>query len=335
MANITGMHAQFAAVAYGISGPVLFAAKLMLPVFLIAMLAYSYVKSVIDHKDFQIDYRPVIHTLILMFVVNFYAEIIGMASLLISGVINTVPRKPTIGDAIMQMAEATMASSKDPDPSDDWWDPLITSFESMLSFRAWILSALQEGILFVVRSGVSLLRSMLLVFLYVVGPIAIALSVLPGFKASGLAWLKGFVGVQFWELSLRVMDQLVFQYNLNGLQNFSADMQDAGYGLAFNLVAILMYLITPSITNYFINTGAAGGFMARIAQVGAAVMVMSRMSGRAAAAQSSASKEAVSRARTGYKEGGFGASTSSAKTKDLATLPRPLPQPRKTSSPSK
>lgn len=277
MGNISGIHTQFVAIGYGISGSVLYAAKLSLPVFLIAMLAYSYVKSVIEHRDFQIDYRPVIRTLILMFVVNFYGEIISMSCLLISGIINTVPNKPEIGDAILQMAEATMSSSKDADPSDDWWDPIVMGVESILSVRAWILSALQEGILFIVRAGISLIRSMLLVFLYIVGPIAIALSALPGFKASGLSWLKGFVGVQFWELSLRILDQLVFQYNLNGLQNFSADMQDAGYGLAFNLVALFMYLIVPSITNYFIHTGAAGGFMARIAQIGGAMLVMARM----------------------------------------------------------
>ena len=70
--------------------------------------------------------------------------------------------------------------------------------------------------------------------------------------------------------------------------------------------------------------------MARIAQVGAAVMVMSRISGRTSAMQSAASKEAVNRSASAY-EGG----TSAAKTKNLSTLPRPLPQPVKTSSASK
>ena len=75
--------------------------------------------------------------------------------------------------------------------------------------------------------------------------------------------------------------------------------------------------------------------MARIAQVGAAVMVMSRISGRTSAMQSTASKEAVNRSGSAYEGGTSGASSSAAKTKNLSTLPRPLPQPVKTSSASK
>lgn len=315
--NITGIHSQFSSIGYGISGSILMAAKVILPVFLIAMLAYTYVKSVIQRSDFQIDYGPVIRVLLLMVVVNFYGEIMSMCSLSISAVINTVPRKPSIGNAIMQMAEATMANSHDPDPSDDWWDPIVTGFESLLSVKAWLLSSIQEGILFIVRAAISLIRSMLLVFLYVVGPIAIALSAIPGFSQSGLSWLKGFVGVQFWELSLRILDNLVFEYNLRGLQNFDADLQDAGYGIAFNLVSILMYLMAPSITNYFINTGAAGGFLSRIAQTGGALMVMGRMQKMKAAASGVQKSQSAAQASSG------GGSNGSASQKSLPAAQRP------------
>ncbi|MEL6842252.1 MAG: hypothetical protein AAFP02_03490 [Bacteroidota bacterium] len=274
MYSITNLHGPIQAIGTSFAGNVIYAAKVAVPIILIFLLGHSYARSMFFQEGTRMDYKPLLRGIVLMFVIAFYAEITTVVSAGITGLIQLIPQKPDVMDAIAQMAESTMSSGGDPDPSDGWFDEIVVSFEEALSFTNLVSYALQEGLLYMVRSGVSLVRSMLLAFLYITGPIALVLSMLPGMHNSGLAWLKGFVGVQFWELSIRILDNLVFQYNLYAQANYA--LSDTGYVIGVNLVALLMYLLIPSMTNYFLNTGAAGGFMSRIAQTGAGVVFMSR-----------------------------------------------------------
>ncbi|MEL7531340.1 MAG: hypothetical protein AAFN10_08540 [Bacteroidota bacterium] len=274
MGYIIDLHPAIRQIGYNFIGNVVYAGKVAVPIILIFLLAYSYGRSMFFQEGVKIDYRPVIRGIVLMFVIAFYPEITNALSSGVSGIINLIPRKPDITDAISQMAEATMSSSSDPDPNDGWFDEIVINLEEALSFTNLVSYALREGLLYMVRAGVSLIRSMVLVFLYLTGPIAFVLSMIPGFKNSGLAWIKGFVGVQFWEMTLRLLDNMVFQYNLYASANY--DLSDTGYVIGFNLVALIMYLLTPTLTNYFVNTGVAGGFMSRVAQVGAGMIFMGR-----------------------------------------------------------
>lgn len=267
MGHMLDISPGIAPLGYQLIGGMVFAAKVAVPLILIALLIQSYVKGVIFGEGTKIDYRPIIRGIFLMFVIAFYVEISGVISAFISAFINLIPRRPDVLEVMQEMAEATMSSSQDPDPSDGWYDNISATLREMLSITAAFASIVREGLLYLVRSGMSLVRSMLLVFLYLTGPVALVFCMIPGFQSSGLAWLKGFVGVQFWELTLRLLDHMVYSYHLYAAANL--DLTDSGYILGVNLVAVIMYLISPSITSYFISAGSAGGFLGRAAQVGA------------------------------------------------------------------
>lgn len=270
----SNVHPSLVDVANRLIGDSISACKLTIPLILIVILAYTTVSSLILGQEIKLDYKPLLRAVILMFVVAFYVEIMGVISSLISVFNNLFERPNDLLAAFQDLAETGTTSSGDPDENDGFWATIGNAWDGVFNLFHLLSSWVQEGLAFMVRAAISLIRSILLAFLYLIGPIAITISMVPGFRDAGLLWLKGFIGVQFWDLTLNILDNLVFAYQVDG---FTREGMDVGYGLVVNIVIVIMYLMTPGLTNYFINTGPASSLWGRLGGIGASVLFFGNM----------------------------------------------------------
>jgi len=290
MDNISNVHTSIVETANELVGDSIYACKVTIPIILIVILTYTTVSSLILGEQLKLDYKPLLRGILLMFVVVFYVEIMGVISLMIAGFNGIFERPNDLMEAFQDFAEAGTSSSADPNANDGFWDTISNTWDEFFSITHLLIGFIQEGITFAVRGLISLVRSILLGFLYLVGPIAITLSMVPGFRNSGIAWLKGFIGVQFWDLTLNILDNLIFAYHVNG---FSRDGMDVGYGLVVNVVIVIMYLMTPGLTNYFVNTGSASHFWGRLGGMAASALFFTGLIRNGSALRRTAASQAV------------------------------------------
>lgn len=127
-----------------------------------------------------------------------------------------------------------------------------------------------------IRNLFFFIRQFVLGFLYVSGPIVIALSMIPAFSGLAKSWLQNYISVQMWALTFALLDIMYSNY---------ADTQMTGGGLLGNLNVVgqdkftimsisfvLLYCMVPWLTGLVIGSTAAQGFVGQMAgmAVGAA-----------------------------------------------------------------
>ena len=138
----------------------------------------------------------------------------------------------------------------------------------------WIIANCTHMIIVVTRAVIYIIRSLILVFLFAVGPIAILLSMFPGFEENLKHWLKYYIMVGFWTVTLAVLDMILYQYLDYCEQNSIIDgITTVNIGIA------LMYLIAPYLTNRYIG-GQGSQFMGRMVQMASTTLAWSRRIGK-------------------------------------------------------
>lgn len=269
MEGITDIHSSFVQVGLELGATTTRACLGLVPMLALGLLVYSMANAVMRRENSLADFSPLIQGLLLVYVLLSYKEMAWMISSLVSALCHTVPLSPGIGEALTEMSQlAPQQPSGSGETDSSVWSmfPAFSDVKNLFNSRRIIVGLLTDNVLFLIRLVMDFIRGAIITFLYIVGPVAITLSLVPWFREVALYWLKGFVGIQLWGLTLRVLDRLAYHFNTHSMHKleqsgFGMDAQIASDDLsliAANLLFILMYLMTPSITSYFFNPGAIG-----------------------------------------------------------------------------
>jgi len=293
MLEILQVHEPLAAVADELINTSLYASRLLLPILLLIVLAFSLVRSLMASQSITLDFKLLIRGLVMMLVITVYPEIMQILSLALSGFTNLFNLEDEqLAEVLTSLTEQAAGTPEENESFlgsvSSWFSDRLDGINAIQwSVTGWI----QEGLIFLVRAGVSLVRAFLLVFLFLIGPISLALSIIPGFQQTATSWLKGFMGVAFWNLSLNILDNLVAAYNSYALQLIAnGDEFSISYGFLVNIVITLVYLITPVLTNYFISTGGPASLLGSILTAGAATLMAGGYATRLASKRPQGSK---------------------------------------------
>ena len=211
--------------------------------------------------------------------------------------------------------EVQQAATDMPEGSTTIWDLLQTDFvegmEAILDdFLASILIS-GAGLLIVLARFIMVgIKNIAYFFLMACGPIPIVLSVFPGLGTYTAHWLKGFITVGMWGVTIAVLD-LVYAQSIYFFYVDTFTNGDDEFTYAFiTWMLLVAYLLVPYLTSLLIGQAAVQSFGQKVfgvvltaATVGAA---SSKMAGSKAATSTHASSTAESSAKVSPTTGGVG-----------------------------
>ena len=142
---------------------------------------------------------------------------------------------------------------------------------SGFSFRQWLLELATGTIAQLVQVCMLFIQAFLAGFLFVVGPIAFTLSMLPGFGGLMKSWFQSYLSVNLWTVTFAIINKLFAQYSaaMAALaaskittvdQYFAQYASDGQYQVAC-IIFIIMYLMVPYMTSLIVGSSAAQSFV--------------------------------------------------------------------------
>lgn len=199
-----------------------------------------------------------------------YIPIINILSQFICAIIGAYPDSPDLGTSW----EAS------------WTDWLNGAWDWMTGSNATFWQQIvSSGAVYVIKLVLGYLRTFILGFLLIVGPLALCLDLVPLLRGLARKWVTGLIVVGMWGLTMKILDYLFFGYMesyLAGTDYFvlsSATLTgdvDAYLYMVINLTMILMYIMTPFLTSMFVGNTMAnsmGGKVWGMAMLGGALAV--------------------------------------------------------------
>jgi hypothetical protein len=268
------------------------AAALMLINFLWALGRTFLVSS-----DLTTDYTPVIRAIILTIVLTLYSDLLSIATGMIDYVASLFsPKDPQEVLASLKAMTAKVDGAFTTANSNLWkdfdlkWDTdqmkkdidivLGVMSNSMEMVILKLVRLVAEGLTLLVRAFVAKMQVLVVVFLAITGPIAILISMIPGFQGAMAYWFRNLLHAKFWAMTIGVLDNIVNFYVDNLVDSHIDNMMNNAtleqrFGAIFNLVVVHYcvmgaYLATPFLTNTFIGgITSAGGLAGWAANKGA------------------------------------------------------------------
>ncbi|MCM1302207.1 MAG: conjugative transposon protein TraJ, partial [Bacteroides cellulosilyticus] len=175
-----------------------------------------------------------------------------------------------LGEIVSMWAERTWHDVK------MWFRKLVRDFFELL-FNAAGLT-------------IDTLRTFFLVVLSILGPLSFALSVYDGFHATLTSWISRYISVYLWlpiadlfSAVLAKIQALMLEADIAALQD-PAYIPDEGGGIyiVFLIIGIIGYFSIPTVAEWVIQSGGAGGAMSGINRAGSfATGVAGGMAGNA------------------------------------------------------
>ncbi len=307
----------------------------LIPPFMTVALLYGIGRGFLQNGMTRLDYSPIIKALFVYFVLFFYQDFMDLIGGLIGAFSSLVaPRTPGALAAALQTLTNPSAAGLTPDQGvnsgnfvNDSITDITAAFEKLSNFSITNLMTefFTTTTVALVRQVLVIIRQYIVAFLYVSGPIAICLSVLPPFSQVGKHWLQNFMAVQMWSLTYSLLDLVYDNYAAtrpatgNALMpigmSSSAYANDMVY-LINSIGFVIIYISVPWLTSFIIGStavqGFAGMFMGAIGgAVGTAtgVALPSAVGGGAAGAIGRAMGFSGGGGRGGSSSGGGGSSS--------------------------
>lgn len=232
----------------------------VIPIVLIFHLLIQYTKIVNEGRFEWIETGKMV--LLLLFFWN-YAEVMGAINLVITHFTDGINERfdkwnsgHSLNDKIKELCD--MYKEKHP-----------TSVSSIVeNFADWIVASCTNLIILIARTVTYAVRDIMLCFLFIVGPIAIVVGLIPGFEGNIQKWFKYYVAVSFWAVTLCILDIFLYNYVDACIKNKNVDGT-----ITVNVTIALMYLMAPYLTGRYI-AGEGSNFMSKMVQAGAAGGVM-------------------------------------------------------------
>jgi conjugative transposon TraJ protein len=151
-----------------------------------------------------------------------------------------------------------------------WMDKQGYAFRN--SVKQWM-----SGVLEVVYESAALcintIRTFYLIVLAILGPLVFGLSVFDGFQHTLTQWLARYLNVFLWLPVANIFGSILGKIQENMLKIDISQVHDAGQTffsstdvayLIFLLIGIAGHFCVPSVANYIVNAGGAGGLLSRV-----------------------------------------------------------------------
>jgi hypothetical protein len=297
--NNISINPSFLAIIEQMAGVVRSPCILLIHTLMAVTLIITLARGFTARGGVSVDYGIVVRSFILLGVLYFYQELMG----LISGSIGAFAgylNQPTNIYASLE----DLPGGEGVVPDQSLADYVEEAVDYINSFN--LLSLLQSvalgGIASIARKLMELLRQTLLGLLYVTGPIAISLSVLPIFGQLVQKWFQNYLAVQCWSITLIILDNIVVLYRhlsqhrlglMHGLSvSEAAEKLDM---ILITLVIAMLYFMVPYLTSLFIGQAQSAMYPARVLATSAGAAVLA---GQGAAALGGASRLTSSAAST-------------------------------------
>jgi hypothetical protein len=269
MNNISGNPAFLSAIE-ALMNIVRYSTMLIVPTFVGITLIVALAKGFTSGRGVEVDYSPVVRGFILMVSLFFYGEVLGLISGAIGGFAGFITQPDNIYSNLNVLQSGVPAEPTRDSNSIVGYIGEAVAFMSAFNLHEMMQSFVLGGIASIARKLIEIFRQTLLGFLYVVGPIALTISVLPGFGKLLIKWFSHYLSVQFWSVTLIILDNLVVLYTdlskmrtsvMSGLSLSEASEKiDI---LLLNIVITVLYFMVPYLTSLFIGQSSTGMFQSR------------------------------------------------------------------------
>ena len=276
--NNISMNPSFLIAVEEMASVVLYPCMLVVPTLVLMTLLVSLVKGFTAREGVSVNYGPVARGFILLGLLFFYQELLEIISGTIGAFAGFLNQPANIYAELDQLAGGN---------SETGTEGLAGYVEETVQFfnSFNLLSLLQSftlcGIASIARKLIELLRQTLLGLLYITGPIAISLSVLPVFGQLVQKWFQNYLSVQCWSISLIILDNIVVLYrNLTqhrlGLMD-GLSVSEAAEKLDMILITFiigLLYLMVPYLTSLFVGQTQSAVYQSRTIATGAGAAIL-------------------------------------------------------------
>ncbi|WP_017733364.1 hypothetical protein [Nafulsella turpanensis] len=306
----------------------LYPCQLLVSTLLLMTLILSLMRGFTASGGVAVHYGFVARGFVLMGLLFFYQELLDLISGTIGAFAGYLQEPSNIYERLDELAAGRAAAT---DPTLSGYVEEVVQFFNSFNLLSLLQSIALGGIASIARKLMELFRQTLLGFLYITGPIAITLSVLPAFGQLLQKWFQHYLSVQCWSITLIILDNLVVLYRnlsqqrlgiMNGLSiSEAAEKLDM---LLITLVIALLYFMVPYLTSLFIGQTQSAVFPAKVLTAGAAATVLAA---KGAAVVAGAGKGGLANGAAAIRDWGSskGASGDREERKSGGATARPIP----------
>jgi hypothetical protein len=304
MNNVSGNPAFIAAIE-ALMNMVRYSTMLIVPTFVGITLIVSLAKGFTSQRGVEVDYSPVVRGFILMVSLFFYAEILGLISGAIGGFAGFITQPDNIYSNLNILQSGVPAESEPKENSLTGYIGQAVEWLSSFNLHEMLQSFVLGGIASIARKLIDIFRQTLLGFLYVVGPIALSISVLPGFGKLLLKWFQNYLSVQLWSITLIILDNLVVLYTdlsrmrTSVMSGLSVDEASEKIDIILlNIAITVLYFMVPYLTSLFVGQTSSGSFQSKAIGLATAGAMLATKGGGAAVSKIAGSQ--VSQTQTAH-----------------------------------
>ncbi len=226
-------------------------------VLIMLVVVYTIMNGLVFNDSNRMDLKPIIRAIAVIFLIVFYQDIMNAISAGIAMFTGQFVNNESIVQKLVKLSEVRPIENPANIETEDLGEKISNYLTSAFDITAVITGAFERGITLVIREIILMLRTIILGFLFLAGPIALAFSLIPKFEGLAIRWFQGWLAVQCWAITLTILDNLVDTYQ------FGTDDSTLRF-IANNLVVIIMYILVPYLTTYFIGGTAAGSFISKV-----------------------------------------------------------------------
>lgn len=225
----------------------------ILPIICIIVFTYAWIKHIVTN-DGSFDLTPIFSYVFVVVALVTYKEWMGAIGSFCAVFTGVLGNDADIYKTLAASVETVKSNKESMDAT--IWDTMDTWLRALI---VWI----SDGAIVVIRAFFERLRLLALAFVYVAGPYAILLSPLPNFNGAFRKWLNGYLGIQAWAITIRLVDLVVKAYNDT---HMDAKMSEDNfiYFTAIQLCFIAMYISVPFLTTMWLVPSAANAFASKI-----------------------------------------------------------------------
>lgn len=279
-------------------------AKLMGVGFFSIAVGYAYLKNIFNNAnqkpgnvlDVGYLFRAILIYTLIPLTPNILELIAGLASY---GIDLFAMNSQTIAESSEMIYKSAMNMSVDNESQIKvgdigFWDLLVEIDFLTLSYLGFAILSMIICIL--IRVILTILTNFIVIFLFIVSPFSMSMSLIPGMEGTFMNFLKYFLSAVFVFLTMNILDNLIFNATLTSLLTGGSLGNEEGVSplafIIFCVVIIIMYLLVFWLTTMYIgvpSAGQAAGMVGAMATMAAGAMVAGASGASAAAGGSSGS----------------------------------------------
>ncbi len=228
----------------------------------------TYARTYLTSSDLSMDFSHILRCVAVGFFVAFYSSLMPLVANGIQSITGYFSKVPDVLDALNNITEAMSKNPKTSTTFESTFfsDGFTLPFNDGKTFITYIVLCIEQGLTMIVRLFVERVRSILFAFLFAVGPLALALSCIPGLSGIAVHWFKTWLSVALWTVTLAVIDNLVLVMQGQIIKEVANATDGTAFSMdvvCINLVFIVMYFSVPVLTTYYVGGSGGGAFLAK------------------------------------------------------------------------